>query len=799
VRKLLNRLLSLARMRAQALTRASGTASANDAADRLIARGNEAEKDGKLSEACELYRKAVQAAPGYAKAHLNLGIGLEAAGDVEGAIGRYEAALGIDAADAYANYNLANLLYARGDLARAEPLLKAALESKPDFPEAQVVLSNVHDARGDLSAAIGALEAALKKRPDYAGAWNNYGVVLSKLGRLAEAETALRRVTEIDPGFVPAHFLLGNILVERGQLADALAPYRRAIELRPDFPEAHANLGCALKELGRLDEAGASCREALRLKPDYAEAHYYLGVVYRDQARRREALACFDRALELKPGFAQAHYGRGHVLCDEDRCDEAVGCFEKAVSLNPEYALARWSLAMARVPAVFPLDADPMRYRAAFSSDLGILDRWFDATRAAEGYKIVGNQTPFFLAYQEENNRDLLERYGRLCTRLMADWFDRQAIPHAENRGSAGPIRVGVVSQFFRNHSVWNAIVKGWFQRLDPKRFELLAFSLGIDEDHETQFAKSRASHFEQGVRGLRQWVDAITRQRPDVLIYPEIGMDASTVKLASLRLAPVQVATWGHPETTGLPTMDYYLSAEDLEPADAQENYTERLVALPHLGCCSQPSRIVAAKPDLAGLGIDAESPLLLCPGAPFKYAPQHDRVLVEIARRLGGCRFIFFMHFNPSLSDKLRRRLEAVFARNGLDFDDFVAFVPWQRGPQFCGWLRRADVFLDSIGFSGYNTAMLAVECGLPIVTREGRFMRGRLASGILKRMGLSDLVAQTEEDYVALAVKLVQDTGYRKRVGERIEASRAALFDDVAVIRALEDFLVSVANRG
>jgi predicted O-linked N-acetylglucosamine transferase (SPINDLY family) len=155
--------------------------------------------------------------------------------------------------------------------------------------------------------------------------------------------------------------------------------------------------------------------------------------------------------------------------------------------------------------------------------------------------------------------------------------------------------------------------------------------------------------------------------------------------------------------------------------------------------------------------------------------------------------------MHFNPSLSDKLRRRLEAVFARNGLDFDDFVAFVPWQRGPQFCGWLRRADVFLDSIGFSGYNTAMLAVECGLPIVTREGRFMRGRLASGILKRMGLSDLVAQTEEDYVALAVKLVQDTGYRKRVGERIEASRAALFDDVAVIRALEDFLVSVANRG
>ena len=771
--------------------------SANDASDRLIARGNEAEKDGKLVEACELYRKAVQAAPGYAKAHLNLGIGLEATGNVDGAIGQYEAALVIDAGDIYANYNFAKLLYARGDLARAEPLLRAALESKPDFTEAQVVLSNVYDAQGNLSAAARALEAALKQRPDYAGAWNNYGVVLSKLGRLAEAETALQRVTELDPSFLPAHYLLGNILAEQGRGADAVACYRRAIELRPEFPEAHANLGCALKELGRLDEAVASCREALRLKPDYAEAHYYLGVVYRDQVRRSEALACFDRALELRPDLADAHYGRGHVFCDEDRCDEALACFEKAVALNPEHTLARWSLAMAQLPAVFPLDADPMRHRAAFSSELGNLERWFDATRIAEGYKVVGNQTPFFLAYQEENNRDLLERHGRLCARLMADWFDRQAIPRAKKPGRAGAIRVGVVSQYFRSHSVWNAIVKGWFERLDRKRFELLAFNLGIGEDHETQFAKSRAAHFEQGTRSLRQWMDAITEQRPDVLIYPEIGMDASTLKLASLRLAPVQATTWGHPETSGLPTMDYYLSAEDLEPADAQENYTERLITLPHLGCCCQPSRVVATKPDLAGLGLDAQSPLLLCPGAPFKYAPQHDRVLVEIARGLGGCRFIFFTHWNPILSEKLRRRLEAVFARNGLDFDDFVTFIPWQRGPEFYGWLRRADVFLDTIGFSGYNTAMFAVECGLPIVTREGRFMRGRLASGILKRIGLSDLVAQTDEDYVALAVKLVRDAGYRKQVSERIENSRPALFDDVAVIRALEDFLISASR--
>jgi protein O-GlcNAc transferase len=306
-----------------------------------------------------------------------------------------------------------------------------------------------------------------------------------------------------------------------------------------------------------------------------------------------------------------------------------------------------------------------------------------------------------------------------------------------------------------------------------------------LDQDQETLFAKSRASHFEQGGRGLRQWVDAIVGQQPDVLLYPEIGMDSMTGRLASLRLAPVQVATWGHPETTGLPTIDYYLSAEGLEPANAQENYTERLVTLPRLGCFYEPHEFVAAPPDLANLGIDPESPLLLCPGVPFKYAPQHDWVFTEIARRLGRCQFVFFTHqASPNMSEKLRQRLEVEFARNRLDLDEFAIFIPWQNWPGFFGLLKRADVFLDTIGFSGFNTAMQAVECGLPVVTREGRFLRGRLASGILKQIGLQELVAQSEEDYIALVVKLVRDAGYREHIRERIEASRHILFEDVSL---------------
>ncbi len=398
---------------------------------------------------------------------------------------------------------------------------------------------------------------------------------------------------------------------------------------------------------------------------------------------------------------------------------------------------------------------------------------------------------PFYLAYQEQDNRDLLARYGALSTEIMRRWLERQRVARAQPP-RRGHLRVGIVSAHIFDHSVWTALIKGWVGRLDRGRFEVDVFYLGQKQDQETLFAKSHAAHFEQGPKGLREWVQAILDRQPDVLIYPELGMEPMTGKLASSRLAPVQVASWGHPETSGLPTIDYYLSAEAFEPPGAQAYYTERLVTLPGSGCFYEAPPVTAVEPDLARLGIDPESSILICPGTPFKYVPQHDWVFPAIARMLGRCQFVFFTHQLAHLSEKLRRRLKATFERDGLDFERYVIFIPWQPRAEFCGLMRRAQLLLDTIGFSGFNTAMQAVGSGLPIVTREGRFMRGRLASGLLKRMGLSELVAQSEEEYVAMAATLARDAEYARQMRARTERARVALRGDPAPVRSLEDFL-------
>lgn len=354
-------------------------------------------------------------------------------------------------------------------------------------------------------------------------------------------------------------------------------------------------------------------------------------------------------------------------------------------------------------------------------------------------------------------------------------------------------MRVGIVSAHIYTHSVWNAIVKGWLEQIDRRRFEIEVFHLGNSQDAETDFASSHCDLFTQGDRRLDEWAATIGERKPDVLIYPEVGMDITTPRLASIRLAPVQIAAWGHPETTGLPTIDYYLSAEAFETDNSQNHYTERLVTLPNLGCYyapEEPAVEAEASPVHSG---DIGAPLFVCPGTPFKYAPQHDDVFVQIARRLKNARFVVFTYAPvPLLSKRLAERIQKAFAAEGLDYSQHVEFIPWQSKAGFFSVLRTADVFLDTIGFSGFNTAMQAIECSLPLVTREGRFMRGRFASAILNRMQLGELVAKDKQTYVECAVRLAQDHKYNARIRERIVSSRPILFRDSTPIRALEDFL-------
>ena len=327
---------------------------------------------------------------------------------------------------------------------------------------------------------------------------------------------------------------------------------------------------------------------------------------------------------------------------------------------------------------------------------------------------------------------------------------------------------------------------------LNPDQFEMQIFNTNGVEDGETEFAKEKTANYINCGNSVQRAAQVIAKQNLDVLLYPEIGMDMTSKALACLRLAPVQIASWGHPETTGIPTIDFYLSAKLLEPQNAQSLYSETLVQLPSLGTYIQQEKVVAMASDLASLGIDPTLPILLCAGSPSKYDPNHDSIFVEIAKRLGQCQFIFF-DFDENLTALLKERLQTAFAHAKLDASQFLRFIPFLKKEEFYGLMQKADLYLDTIGFSGFNTAMQSLICDLPIVTIEGSRMRGRLASAILNRIGLEDLVCQSDSAYIDLVVELIQNQHLLNSYKEKIAESKTILFDDLEPIRALEDFLI------
>jgi predicted O-linked N-acetylglucosamine transferase (SPINDLY family) len=276
--------------------------------------------------------------------------------------------------------------------------------------------------------------------------------------------------------------------------------------------------------------------------------------------------------------------------------------------------------------------------------------------------------------------------------------------------------------------------------------------------------------------------------------------MDPLTAKLASLRLAPVQAASWGHPECTGLPTMDLYISGEALEPLNASDNYSEKLVRLPNLGVHVEPLAPAISKPGLGSLNLPSNEPLLLCAGAPFKYSPIDDDVWVQIARHLrkrifkrkSGGRLIFFRSRSEAMDRILETRLRTAFEKGGVEFDAHVSIVPTLDRSRFFGLMRESALMLDTLGFSGFNTAIQGIECDLPVLAYEGAFMRGRLASAIMRRLDLPELVATTKEEFVQKAIELAGDARRRRSLRAKIIERRSILFHDLEPVRALERHL-------
>jgi predicted O-linked N-acetylglucosamine transferase (SPINDLY family) len=748
-----------------------------------------------------------------AQASMAQAVALHQAGQLDEAAGLYKEILARSPRDFDANHLLGVVALQQRRFESAQSAINLALTIRPNDAPAMGNLGISYLQDGKLEQARQWFEKALKITPNSPPALVNLGSVLHDLGQYRDAIPLARKARKLDPDSYDALNILGACLIKTGEDRDAVEVLEAATRLQPDRTEAWANLSTVLRSMGREDLANEYAEKAGSLQPESAMAIGALAAAQYAENNISAAIENYRKLVLMSPHNADIRVAFAHALLEDDQNEEALEQLQRAQALRDQDLTIRWAGVTAQLKSVYGSEIERAASRKAFETSLAEVKEWYERTKAVEApFKAVGVNQPFLLAYHPQNNRELLSRYGELCTTFMATYPLPTAVRKRDSTdggaaGGAPKLRLGVVSAQVKNHSVWNAITKGWLQNLDSNRFEVYLFQVDVTADAESAAAKSWVTHYEDRPRDLSAWIQAIKGADLDAILYPEIGMHALTLKLACLRLAPLQAAAWGHPETTGLPTLDLFISAAAFEPPAAAGNYTERLVALPNLGVYVEPLAPEAGEVNLRALQLPRDEPLLLCAGSPFKYGPQFDGVWVQIAKRLGrktlfrrsgGGRLVFFKSQLEASNGRLETRLRAAFDAADVDFNSHVSFITPLGRADFFALMRQSALLLDTLSFSGFNTAVQAVECGLPVLAFEGDFMRGRLASGLLRQLDLPQLVATTTAEFVQRAVELAHDPAGRKALRATILARHDRVFRDLAPVRALETCLLEITFR-
>lgn len=664
------------------------------------------------------------------------------------------------------HFALGQILAALNQFDEAAASFRKALTLKPEAADVYFALGLALQSKGDLHQAISAYRDAIKLRPEFAGALTNLGAALRSLGHIEEAIEALREAVPIEPQVATHYVNLGAALSQYRKYAEAETVLRRALERNANHPQAAYNLGVALGGLGRLREAAAAYRHAIELQPGYADAYNNLGAVCKEMGEFQAAAAAFDAAIGAQPNSVVGYNNAGCLLRTLGRMEQAEDVLRKGLALGGPSAALYNNL-------------------GSVLKDAGSLDEAIECYREARKLDpsdpgIHGNLV-YSLIFQASDGKTILDE----CRR----WDAAHALPlrpakssHACDPTQDRRLRIGYVSGDFRDHCQ-SLFTIPLLSNHDHGQFEIFCYS-----------SVERPDEFTRRIAGYADvWRDArsldddglatlVRDDRIDVLV--DLGMHMATARplVFARSPAPVQVAWLAYPGTTGISAIGYRLTDPRLDPPGFDDQYTERSIRLPHTFWCYDPLSQETIDP------LPAETSRFVtfgCLNNPCKLTDRTLAMWAGVMRAMPAARLLLM-----APPGRPRQRLVARLAAQGIA-SERVSFESFRPRPAYLRAYHQIDLGLDTFPYNGHTTSLDSFWMGVPVVTRVGQTAVGRGGLSQLYNLGLCELAAETDEQFVRIAIELANNlprlAELRRTLRYRMEQS--PLMDAVSFARGIE----------
>lgn len=679
-------------------------------------------------------------------------------------------------------------LFSSGELKRSEDICLNLLKLNSDYPDLYNLLAIIKNNKGDIDQAIKYMEKAVSLDPEHHLYNTNLGEFYKRIGDIEKAIYYLKRSIEINPEFHGSKYNLANIYKTAGYKKEAEQLYREAIAINPHDYQSFQNLGNLYQEEGKHLEAAECYFSALNINPTDFELEANLARSFLDLKNYFQSEYYFKNVLAQKPDHLIALKTLAVVLENQGRYEEGTDFYKKYINASKEdpkeLNLAKQLHLDMTMPAFDLTKFEINTFREKILKSFDKYRFFYDDTK---NYEFANENVHMHsqLAYHGLDNLEIKSKYAA----IFKDAFKKYEVSF-----NSGKIKIGFLVT--KTHEgIFSKYIAGIINHLPESEFEiyLICEKRGWEKTIKERVKNEKLIKVIMAEK-LEDAAEQIFNIKLDILYHWEIGTDSFNYFLPFIRLAPVQVTSVGWPDTSGIPTIDYFISGELIETGESDKYYSEKLIRFKKLPLFHQKPELTEPLTPFEEFNIESGKNIYLCSQNLRKLHPDLDILISNILRKDQNGVVVFVKHEHERISELLKLRIKI----SNPDIADRVIFLNRLSYNQYLSLIHHSHVLLDSLYYGGANTAYEAFAMNRPVVTLPWTHERSRYTLGCYKYMGIEGCIAGNFEEYVSIAVKLANDPDFRNNIISQIEAKNHLLFNDMNLVQEYIEFFKKVADR-